>query len=488
MSFGLEMGSSIIVSDSLPLLALFFKLLSPLLPGTFQYFGLWIFLCFVLQAWFAWKLIGLVSDNNMVRLLASGIFVFSPPMLARLHGHCSLVGHWLILAALYITLHKGRSNGNYWWLALIFVSIGIHANLFFMVSALWLADLSRRIIFRKFGLYRGMAEAAAVMGTTLFTLWLYGFFLLPLANYAAGFGFYKMNLLSLINANGWGGQWSYVLSGFPQHPGEYEGFNYLGLGSLLAAGIVLFSCKPSSIAVKKEWIPLVVVSALLFLLALTHKIGIANKEVILSFVPERLMDFLLLFRSSGRMFWPVYYLITFSIIRALIIANPARLVFILLILFAVQAADTSIGWTLVRDKRLISQGSEWVSPLSSGFWKEASGCYKKLRYVPITHSRKGWKVFAYYAYKNNMSTDSVYVARIPHDRVRQARKKTLDAVTSNNLDRETLYILEPEVKDKVFQLSGKDLFAEIDGYYVLAPDWRDCSQNTFGAVAVELSP
>ncbi len=39
----------VIYTDSIPLFAIFFKLLSPLLPETFQYFGLWGIMSFILM-------------------------------------------------------------------------------------------------------------------------------------------------------------------------------------------------------------------------------------------------------------------------------------------------------------------------------------------------------------------------------------------------------------------------------------------------------
>jgi hypothetical protein len=98
-----------------PLLALLFKPFSAWLPETFQYFGMWLLLCFVLQAWFAWKLLGLITDNPVLRLLGTGLLVFSPPMFLRTGGHLSLAGHFLILAALYLALHPALERRRLAW-------------------------------------------------------------------------------------------------------------------------------------------------------------------------------------------------------------------------------------------------------------------------------------------------------------------------------------------------------------------------------------
>ena len=40
--FGMDISSSIVYSDSIPILAILFKPFAALLPETFQYFGLWL--------------------------------------------------------------------------------------------------------------------------------------------------------------------------------------------------------------------------------------------------------------------------------------------------------------------------------------------------------------------------------------------------------------------------------------------------------------
>ena len=50
---GMELSSSIVFTDSIPIAAYIAKLLNPILPTTFQYLGIWIWLCFALQAFFA---------------------------------------------------------------------------------------------------------------------------------------------------------------------------------------------------------------------------------------------------------------------------------------------------------------------------------------------------------------------------------------------------------------------------------------------------
>jgi hypothetical protein len=87
--WGLEIGSSIFYSDSIPLLAFAFKALHPLVEVP-QYWGLWLFACGALQAVLAWKLVGLATPHPLPRLAGAALFALSPTMLNRLGGHFAL--------------------------------------------------------------------------------------------------------------------------------------------------------------------------------------------------------------------------------------------------------------------------------------------------------------------------------------------------------------------------------------------------------------
>jgi hypothetical protein len=55
-NYGYPFGVAITFTDSIPLLAILFKIINGLLPQNFQYFGLWISFCFVMQGIFAYFL------------------------------------------------------------------------------------------------------------------------------------------------------------------------------------------------------------------------------------------------------------------------------------------------------------------------------------------------------------------------------------------------------------------------------------------------
>jgi hypothetical protein len=111
--YGMEMGGSIVFTDSIPLLALLFKLFRAALPDKFQYFGPWMLACYALQAWFAWLLSGVFTRIAVQRLAMTALFVLCPLLPDRAIGHYALMAHWLVLAALYLYLRAPDRHRRY---------------------------------------------------------------------------------------------------------------------------------------------------------------------------------------------------------------------------------------------------------------------------------------------------------------------------------------------------------------------------------------
>ena len=65
---------SIVYTDSIPLFALLFKILSPLLPANFQYFGLFELLSYALMGGFGALFVRAFSKRSQICLLSSLFF------------------------------------------------------------------------------------------------------------------------------------------------------------------------------------------------------------------------------------------------------------------------------------------------------------------------------------------------------------------------------------------------------------------------------
>lgn len=93
---------SVLYSDSIPIFAILFKAISPILPAQFQYFGLWGLMCFALQGGISSLLIYRVTARKDLSIIGSILFVLSPVLLDKMFRYTSLSTHWLILLGILI--------------------------------------------------------------------------------------------------------------------------------------------------------------------------------------------------------------------------------------------------------------------------------------------------------------------------------------------------------------------------------------------------
>jgi hypothetical protein len=119
--YGLQISSSIVYSDAIPLFAFFFKALKDYLPIPFQYFGIWYLVCLLLQCVLAFVLIERIVVKHLplvVRLILVSLFAFAPILLWRIGEHAALSAHFVLLAA-FVLFTKDKSAQNWSWVLLL---------------------------------------------------------------------------------------------------------------------------------------------------------------------------------------------------------------------------------------------------------------------------------------------------------------------------------------------------------------------------------
>ncbi|MDB5851178.1 MAG: hypothetical protein JWP29_4930, partial [Rhodoferax sp.] len=232
-AYGMEIGSSVVFTDSIPLLALIFKPFSGWLPDNFQYLGLWLLSCLCLQSFFAFKLLCRFTADKRLALVCSVFFTIAPPCLVRIvQGHFALVAHWLLLAGLWLYFAKQFSSRR--WLALLLLTTLIHAYILVMVWAIWAADLLQRRLLRQASTRMVLTHLLVANVCIVLVMWAAGYFMLGSEVGLVGFGLYRLNLVTLFDPDV---IWSLVLRNQPTGPGDYEGFAFMGLGMLLLAAV-----------------------------------------------------------------------------------------------------------------------------------------------------------------------------------------------------------------------------------------------------------
>jgi hypothetical protein len=483
--YGAELGSAIAYADNLPLFALPFKVVSRWLPEPFQYFGIWILCCFVLQAWFGWLLTGLVTRERLSRACGTALFVLAPPFLWRLQGHYQMEGQWLVLAALYLCFGPRTLGRGAAWPLLAFTASLVHSYLTAMVLGLWLADWLRRLIFEAHT-RATLVQFLAVPCVVVLAFWQAGLFTVGSGAVSTGFGYYRMNLASLIDPSGW----SYVLPDLREAPGDYEGFNYLGLGGILLLVAALPALKGvlPVLRAKRQYWPLLVLLVCLTLFAVSNNIGLADGELSIP-LPQSVIDRADLLRSSGRLFWPVFYVLFWVSLRAICRLYPPRVVTaILCITVTAQVVDISAGLRPIRRDLLVA-GSTWDSPLKSPFWTQVPARYCEIRLASPKNQAPHYAVFAYFAALHGMSTDAAYLARIDDEKLKRAKREASHAVHQGVYSARTLYVLERWQEAAARRsVHDTDLLEWVDGFLVLAPNWHCSSAHLAGrATAADCS-
>ena len=135
-NYNFPAGTNVGFTDSIPLLAIFFKTISFLLPETFQYFGIWFLSCHLLMGYFTFKVFNLYTKNYWLIVLAVLLISFNPVLMYR-GMHPALCAQWLIMASIYYHLVKplkeNVQNINKKQLLILVLSALINPYLFLMI-------------------------------------------------------------------------------------------------------------------------------------------------------------------------------------------------------------------------------------------------------------------------------------------------------------------------------------------------------------------
>jgi Family of unknown function (DUF6311) len=191
-TLGAPGGSAIVYTDSIPLLAIPFKMLSPWLPEDFQYFGWWLALNHVITAALSARVLLRLGLPRLPALAGAFLLLTSPAMAMRMYGQEALTTHWLLLAAINLLL-AGRSFSFWGLLALASLIHGYWVALLLPIAVL--AWWRRPISLIRHTL--GAGGVAILMAAS-------GYFSLPAGQLAGGgFGLYNANVLTFIDPMNW---------------------------------------------------------------------------------------------------------------------------------------------------------------------------------------------------------------------------------------------------------------------------------------------
>ena len=439
---------SIVYTDSIPLFAVFFKILSPILPADFQYMGLFSLITYILMGGLGALIAAKYSHENIssermgyiTDACAAVLMVVSPVLTKRVFYHTALSAHYLILAAILIVIYKrelGNEMQRLLFALLVVLCVDINAYYIPMVMGIYLCGILYDLLSKKQDV---LGDFLTVIVSGILSL-LEGFFLGmfsgSVSSSAENMESVSYNLVGLINPRNdllihlkdmplydYQSHESYSLfwDGISVYtPWQSEGFSYLGLGVILlivaiAADALLFK-KDNIMKNKRLLISMLVVGAGFLLLAAGPTGSLGKKELYHIPLPDTIYRLLSVFRTTGRFIWVIYFGI-----MALVIVQIARYgrrgwLWVLVICTVIQLVD--ISPSLVKKHEIYAGATTddtYVNELSDTevFSYLGQQCDEIIFVNPTTaiRMRPYWStVFEEYAIEHGMSMDAAYCSR-----------------------------------------------------------------------------
>ncbi len=465
---------SVIYTDSIPLLAFIFKVLSPLLPQTFQYFGWFGLVSGFLLAGFGGIFVLHFTGRPIQSVMSSVFFATSYVFIFRMFYHTGLAAQWIIIASLYLWLCVSHSQYAYLqrilWPVLSVIALLTEAYFVPMVWGIMLCSLFMDVVDKnvKKPLVGALITICVSAVATIVTGYIFGLFYGDVSAATFGVYDYSFNLNGFINSFGM----SRLLPQLPAGYVQYEGFSYLGLGMILLVFLGLFLyCRNREKTVimssgKRNSIILFFVAFVLFAASPWIRIGNFIIDIPLPSFVVRLWS---IFRSTGRMIWPVYYLIMlFGCVLFIKNFKSKRFsVIVLGALLCVQLYDQS-EYLYGKHEKYANEVT-YNSPLKSQAWEELSGKYRHIMVYPDTYnmyySYKNEQI-QIYAQQNNMTMNIVYLSRDISDKVNDSVIDYFDENRKNKtFPDDTMYYFPDTLPDRDYGL----YFYNIDGYVIATP-------------------
>jgi len=328
-------GGSIVLTDSIPLVALVAKVFGLGLAGSWQYFGLFVAGAYVLNALaLLWLLRQMDFKNIVAGLVAVTFACFTT--LYNIQFESFFAQFIVILSlGLYVRVQRrvtARELG--WFVALVAASLLIHPYLFAMSLGIFVVTLvtiwrRRQTSLRLCALWLG--GAALLIGAIA---WAAGYTAHPATGYQEQlYGTSPMFALDPAALF----QKSYSVDEIGLYLGA--GFWVLALAGL----VVLWRCYRTMIA-SHVW--LIVLCVLFVLVAASNTLFVQGHEVFHLNLPHIVASVTEMFRASKRFIVPVYYL-TVAASTVLLLRQRSRWgLTILLVALVLQVADVSF---FVRD-------------------------------------------------------------------------------------------------------------------------------------------
>ena len=465
-----ELSNSIVFSGAVPILSIIFKFFKFLLPENFHYFSLWIFICFSLQYFFSYKIIYYLTNNNLYSTISGIFFLLSPILIYRLNLHLSLSAHWLILASIYLDLNKSQKNILPKKVFLITISSLIHFYFTIMLifMNIFFSFFNNKTKFSK----NFFKENLLIFIFLIFNMYLVGYFHIPATDALGfGFGYYKTNFLSLLDPSHSLGEssWSIIIPDIYNSTGEKEGFAYLGLG-VISIFVYLIIKNFKNIKKLKINYKYFTLCLFLFLLAVSNNLSFGSIDLINLNLPNIFYAPLSIIRASGRLIWPVYYIIIIFTIYKLYKIEKKNYLLLILLFLLIQVFDFSrpLHNNFIKDKKI------YDSKLDDPIWEFVAKNYRNISTTKISNRSTSFGLVSELLINNNFDTTNYFrLGRYNREAASNYRSEFIKNIVNGRINEDKAYIIESLDQLRHLKILLKDTKHGIfyrDGLWMLLPN------------------
>ncbi|MFP1945212.1 DUF6311 domain-containing protein [Lonsdalea quercina] len=441
-NYGMAVSNSIVYTDSIPLLAIPFKYISFMLPADFQYTGMWLFACYLLQSFFGFKLFDCLTANKIFSLVGGFILSFAPTFVMRMQGHYALCAQFLILIAFILYL---KPFSKYKWTLLLCVTSLVHAYLLMMIFAVFFCKIIvDTLISKEYKIQ--IKNVCIAVAATLLTMYVEGYFVISHGLAAGGFGEFRADLFSLFNP------FTPAFSKFSRVNNNQlvngEGLAYVGFGIIMCLGslVMMVSNKIS----KKEmvlssgavFVPIIFLT-LIYFFAVSNVISLQGYEIFRINLPHFLVGPANTFRASGRFMWVISYFVMIAAIFSVFYFSKKTCSYIIILIALAQLFDTYKFGELVRANVAVTAES-WSHNNVDDYTVDYSKFKSVAMYSPKDFEDKS-KVI-YLAALHKLPVNAGYMAR--YDVVKDAEQTSMieQQIASNKLDDDVIYFIGHSAK------------------------------------------
>ena len=224
--------------------------------------------------------------------------------------------------------------------------------------------------------------------------------------------------------------WSIILPDIYNFSGEKEGFAYLGFGILILIFYLIIKniMNLKNIRLNLKYFTLCL---FLFLLALSNNVSFGSFNLVSIDLPNILYAPLSILRASGRLIWPVYYIIIiFTIYKLYKLEKKNRYSFLIIFLL-IQIFDfsNSLNMNFLKEKKVRDD------KLDDPIWKFVEENYNNISTTKISNRTESFKFISNLLIDNNFeSTNYFRLGRYNREFASEYRSKFVKKLMIKEVD------------------------------------------------------